>query len=305
MLIRYTSLKRIGQIYIPFVNAVLFILVIILVLVFRSSSNLINAYGIAVSGTLLADTLLFLVVARSLYKKPDWYLFLVCLGLLPLDLLFVCSNAPKIAHGGLFPVIIGFVVCVAMYTWIKGDSIVENRRKAIGQNLQAFVASIHDAKPPLKRIPGAAIYIGHHTKLAPLALIATIEDFHELPEKVVIVTIKITTKAHVPREDRAVLNALKYLDGISHITLSYGYHDAINMPEDIKPLVGSTPELDFDLSRASYFISQAKVVAGKRHNLAPWRKTLFRFMYINALSETDYYQLPVQRTEEMQTLITL
>lgn len=305
MLISYTSLKRIGQIYIPFINAVLLVLVAALVLIFKTSGNLANAYGIAVSGTLAADTILFLVVARNLRKKSRLYVSILCIAFLPLDLVFIASNLQKIPHGGLFPIVVGALVCIIMYTWNRGDTIVELKRKSMGESLQTFVNKVHSSKIPVRRVPGAAIYIGHHTDLAPLALTATIDDLHELPEKAIILTINITNSAHVHEEKRAVVDGLKYIEGISHISLFYGYHDTINIPKDIKPLVGSTSELGFNLSEASYFISSAKISANRRHNLAHWRKSLFLFMYRNALSASDYYHLPLERTQEMETLITL
>ncbi len=306
MLIRYTSKIRIGQIYIPLINSILFVLVAALILIFRSSANLANAYGIAVSGTLLADTILFLVVAKNLFKKSLTYVFALIIVFLPLDILFVSSNSIKIFHGGLFPIIVGVLVCIVLYTWHRGDAIVESKRRSISEPLQVFEDKIHNAKIPIRRVPGYVIYIGHHEDLVPLALSATLNDLHELPSKVVIVTVNKTASAHVPLESRATfIENPNNMEGIYHLSLHYGYHDTINVPKDIEPIIGTTSKFNFDLDQAAYFVSQSKLVINKKHNLAHWRKTLFAFLYRNSIDTADFYKLPSDRTEDMQALITL
>lgn len=305
MLIRHTSDREIGQIYMPFINFALFVLVTVLVLAFGSSAKLANAYGIAVSGTLAADTILFMVVLRGVWQKSFAALVLVGLAFLPLDFLFVASNTPKILHGGLFPIIIGAFIFLLINTWSKGESIVAAERRATEGSLQSFIDKIHIVSPPIKRLPGAAVYIGHHPDFAPLALHATVEELHELPNKVVIVSVQTTTAAHVPQEKRAVFDNLGYLDGISHLTLLYGFHDTINVPRDLQQAQHLSPELNFDTNEVPYFVSLSKVVPTKRHNLAGWRKSLYCLMSRNAASTSDYYKLPVTRTEEMQSLIKL
>jgi KUP system potassium uptake protein len=243
------------------------------------------------------------VVMKSLVRKPLRFLILITLAFLPLDLLFVSSNAQKILHGGIFPVAIAAVIFMVIKTWTKGESIVEAKRIAIEDPFQKFVDKIRTER--IRRVPGEAIYIGHHSDLVPLALVATVEELHELPDKVTIVTIQNTTSAHVPNEQRAVVDELKHLDGISHITLFYGFHDVINIPKALAGLTNLNPELNFDLNKVAYFISSTKIVPSKRHNLANWRKSLYRLMARNALSNSDYYKLPTDRTEEMQTLIGL
>jgi KUP system potassium uptake protein len=305
MLIRHTSDLREGQIYLPFINLIMFILVATLVLSFGSSARLANAYGIAVSGTLAADTILFLVVMRSVWQKRLKFLFLVGLVFIPLDLLFVTSNSEKIFHGGLFPIIIGAIVFLLINTWTKGDHVIDSERRAMEGPLQDFVNNIHSDRPALKRIPGVAIYVGHHPDFTPMALIDTVSELHELPSKVVIVSVQTTNTAHVANEQRIAFDDLGYQDGISHLTIYYGYHDVINVPKVLKNIHQLSPELDFDTSEASYFISLNRIVLSRRHNLAHWRKIMYRLMYKNALSTSDYYKLPIERTEEISTLIRL
>ncbi|GAC1498854.1 MAG: potassium transporter Kup [Candidatus Saccharimonadales bacterium] len=305
MLIKHTSYREIGQIYLPFINFLLFVAVTLLVVTFGASENLANAYGIAVSGTLAADTILFMVVVGVIWKKPASIIFLTGLAFLPLDIIFVSANTSKIFHGGLFPVFIGAIIFIIIKTWLSGEKIVSSERIAMEGPLQDFIDKIHNADPAIIRNPGTAVYISHHPDFAPLALHATVEELHELPEKVVIISVIITTAAHVPEENRVRLDSLKYSDGISHIVLSYGFHDSINVPNVLKSIRNLSPELDFDVAEASYFISLGKVVATNRHNMSIWSKNLYFLLARNARSTSDYYKLPSDRTEEMSTLLKL
>jgi KUP system potassium uptake protein len=306
MLVKHTSNLETGQIYMPFINFVLFVLVILLVLLFRSSASLANAYGIAVSITLGADTVLFLAMLRGLRHKAVGVI--VALGFLfvPIDLLFITSNLQKVLHGGLFPILTGCLVLLVIDTWTKGEQIVDGERRAEEKTLQTFVRTIHATEPSLRRIPGTAVYIGHHPAFTPLALQATVEELHELPEKVVVVTVQVTSAAHIPVEKRPVFDSLgSNDDGICHLTLYYGYHDRIDIPRALREYRYLSPELDFELSEVAYFVSQGKVVLTRRHNLAHWRKSLYNFMSRNGLGTSEYYKLPIKQTEDMETRIKL
>ncbi len=305
MRVVHTNVHEIGQIYIPFINMLMFVAVVLLVVVFGSSARLAGAFGIAVSGTLAIDTILFLMVAYSLLHKSRAFVATLAVIFVSIDILFVAANISKIPDGGWFPVILSTLAFLVINTWTRGQSIVTAERRALEGPLQDFINRVHTAKPPINRIPGCAVYIGHHADLAPLALHTAVEKLHELHEKVVIVSVRITTDAHVPEDKRAVFDNLAYDDGISHLSLSYGFHDAPNIPRTLRSSRHLSPELDFDVDSASYFISLSKVVPGTRHNLARWRKTLYTMMARNALSTSDYYRLPIERTIEMRSLIEL
>ncbi|HEX8226284.1 MAG TPA: KUP/HAK/KT family potassium transporter [Candidatus Saccharimonadales bacterium] len=305
MRIMHTSEVAAGQIYIPFINLLLCVAVALLIVVFGSSSQLAVVYGIAVSGTLLIDSLLFLVVARTLWHKPVAYVAALAVMLLTIDLAFVTANVPRMLDGGWLPVAISISLFIIIHTWIKGRVIVSRERQIAEGPLQDYIDTIRRAKPPVFRVPGCAVYIGHHAGLAPLALHAAVEKLHELHEKVVIVTVRTTTEAHIPEHQRAKFDNLSYDDGISHLSLSYGYHDTPNVPHTLKQLRGLSPELDFDTDQASYFVSLSKIVPGRRRNMAGWRKTLFALMSRNALSTSDYYHLPIDRTIELRSLTEL
>jgi KUP system potassium uptake protein len=209
-------------------------------------------------------------------------------------------------HGGWVPLGLALIIFVIIDTWMRGESIVIRKRKDQAGTLDEFIEEIRHMKPPLKRVPGQAVYVGHHTDRPPLALKATVENLHELNEKVVLVSVKVTNSAHVPESERAVFNELKNKgDGISQLTLYYGFHDHPHIPKTLASLRHLSPELDFDQADTVYFISMTEVVTSKRRNLAPWRKSLYSLMARNSLSTTDYYKLPVEQTVEMRSLIEL
>ena len=305
LLIRHTSDEEVGQIYLPLVNWALFASVISLILIFGSSDKLANAYGIAVSGTLAADTILFLVVARNIWHKSVPYLVFLVFALVPIDLVFVAANVTKLFSGGILPIGIGAVVYLLISTWRKADNIVDTERIKMEGTLQGFIDIIHTATPPLPRIQGTAIYIGHHADLAPLALHATVEEMHELAAQVVIVTVVNTNTAHVVEADRVTFDELIYDDGICHITVACGFHENVNIPHVLRDLQDTHPQLNFALPDVVYIVSGSALILTKRHNLAHWRKRLYAFMLRNSATTNDYYKLPVERTQEMSTLIKL
>jgi KUP system potassium uptake protein len=304
MRIKHTSTEY-GQVYLPFLNFVLFVVVCMLVTFFGSSERLAGSYGLAVSGTMAIDTLLFLIVMRISRKKSLLYIGAFGAVFLSLDLIFVGANIPKLFKGGWLPLSIAFLVLVIIKTWVKGQRIESGERRAAEGTLQTFVNNIRNGEYELTRIPGQAIYVGHHERLAPLALHAVVERVHALHEKIIIVTVITTSDAHVPETERAMFDDLGYDDGISHVTLLYGFHDSINVPHALQQARPLSPELDFDPKTASYFVSISKVVPTKRRNMALWRKTLYSLMYKNAISTSDYYKLPINRTTEIRSLIKL
>ncbi len=304
LLVRHTSNREVGQIYMPFINFSLFALVILLVLLFGSSAKLAGAYGVAVSGTLAVDSLLFLAILRSKWQKPRRLVALLAVVLLPFDAVFVSANMTKIVHGGWIPLLAALCVFAVVTTWLKGDKIVVRERRAMEGTLDELARRIH-ADKSLHRFPDQAVYISHHPNYAPLVLRETIEELHELPDKVLIVSVLITNEAHVPEAERAEFDALGYVDGVSHLKLRYGFHDTVDIPKTLRAVRGLSPELELDLSETSYYISLYKVVLTKRRNLARWRKQLYALMSRNSLSHGDYYHLPLDRTLEVSALIKL
>jgi len=306
LMVKHTSISQEGRIYMPFVNIALFIIVTILVITFTSSARLANAYGIAVSGTLLTDTILYLAVLRHTWSRPLWNIILAGTIFLPIDLLFVSSNIPKILHGGWLPILIGILIFILIDTWIKCQKIVNQERIILEGSLTTFIKKIDTQEPKLIRIPGVAVYVGHNSDHAPLALIETLKTQHELQTQVVILSVSVKNDAHIGINQRAFIENIGQSEGIIHVKLSYGFHDHINIPESLNYLTKNSSLLkDYNFNDASYFISSSKLVPTKRKNIAKWLKYLYIFMARNSLSTSDYYKLPINRTVEISTLIQI
>ncbi len=245
LIVKHTSDKQFGQIYMPFVNWTLFTLVVALVIGFGSSASLATAYGIAVSGTLAIDTILFLAVACYIWHQPRRAIVAGAVLFLSVDLLFVSSNLSKIVHGGWFPILLAVLVCVAIITWIQGQRVVGKERQELEGILDHFVAQLRVSKD-VARLPGSAVYLSQHPKYTPLALRATIDRLHELHEHIVIVNIVTESIPHIPEAERANFDALGYEDdGISHITLSFGFKDTPNVPKALHDARGAGNEINF------------------------------------------------------------
>lgn len=306
LLVKHTSRVTIGQVYIPTLNWIICIAVILLVLAFGSSSRLAGAYGVAVSGTLAIDTILFLVIVRLVWKKPLWLVGLLGLIFLPIDLVFLSSSSTKIFHGGWVPLLIAIAVFTILSTWTKGRAIKNRERQRMEGTLQEFVEKLNQRKPHIPRLPGFAVYLGHHSGMAPLALHATLDQLHELHEKVVIVTIVTTHHPHVPENERILFDGLGYpSDGISHVSLRFGFMDIPNVPQALEVARLKSSEIDFDPYEAAYFISLSKPVIARNHRMARWRKALYLLLSRNAASPSDYYKLPHDHTVEMSSYIEL
>jgi KUP system potassium uptake protein len=304
--IRHTSASEIGQVYLPAVNWFLFVAVIALVIGFGSSTKLGSAYGIAVTGTITADTLLFLVIARSLWKKPRWLVGLGAIVFFTIDFAFLGANLTKTAHGGWFPLTVGIVVFAVLSTWRRGSMEIRDKRVAAEGSLQSFVDELHDADPQPPRVPGTAVYLNARRETTPLALRASFEHAHALHESIVIISIETTRTPHVSEEDHLVVDNLGYEDdGISHLTAKVGFQEAIKVPQLFalactRGLEGPAREED-----AVYFLSQVTIRPTDGPGMARWRKHLYVTLARNSVSAADYFHLPADRTVTIGSAIDL
>jgi KUP system potassium uptake protein len=302
--IRQTSEKESGQIYIPAVNWLLFIGVMIIMLTFRTSSRLATAYGIAVTGTLLITTTLFLVVAHSIWRWATWQLMLAGVLFGGVELTYFVANLTKVTHGGWLPLLIAAAVFTTMMTWQRGRTIVTDRRTELEGSLQAFVDKVRERD--IARVPGTAVFL-HPTKATtPLALRANVNYNHVMHEQVVIVSVVSANVPHVVEEDQLSIDHLKYIDdGLVHVTICYGFQDDQSVPRTLHRLDRSDPELDIDADTATYFLSRIIIRRGTTRQLSTWRKRIFIGLAHNAASPAEYFGLPEERTVVMGSHIDL
>ena len=301
----HTSNSESGQIYIPVVNILLYIAVSSLVLIFGSSTHLALAYGIAVSGTITIDLILFSYLVKYIFRDKLAILTLCICILLPLDILFILSNSQKILHGAIYPLVFALIALILIKTWTKGEQIVADDRFSSEESISKFMSSFKSSNKSVIRSCGSAIYITQHRDKIPTALVDNTKQFKDIPEHLVILHVETSNSSHVLPSKRAKIDEMKLRDGIVKVELTYGYKDNINIPKALKSLKMKSRELNFDLDKAIYYISKDKVIRSRKSNMSGWRKTIYLLMSKNELSDPDFYKLPIDRTNEFTTLISL
>jgi KUP system potassium uptake protein len=295
--IAYTSEATAGQIYVPFVNWVLMISVVILVLTFQTSAALAFAFGMAVTATITITTLLFFYVVRHQWGKPLWLVLTGAGAFLLVDLLFLAANLTKITHGAWLPLLIGLAVFTVMTTWQRGRSIVTERRERAEGPLETFVDELHSRRPPLRRVPGTAVFLNRDKSRTPLAMRTYVERIGVLHENVVILSVETAPLPHVPAERRLTIDGLgDGDDGIARVSASFGYMDDPDVPAALRLAVASGLEGAPDLEEASYFLSTIELLAGDSPDLPAWRKRLFIATSRITADAAEYFALPRDRT---------
>jgi KUP system potassium uptake protein len=296
-----------GQIYVPVVNWILAAGVVALVLAFRSSGRLANAYGLAVTGTFILDTILFLNVARALWHTPKWRLGLLGGTFLTVEVAFFLSNLAKILHGAWLPLAVGGTASTVMLTWRAGQVIVTRNRIAEEGDLHEFLDELAVSKPPIVRVPGTAVFLNASGDTTPLALRSLVEHTHALPEKVLIVSIVSRSVPHMKRERQFSVKRMgQGRCPIHHVIVRSGYRDTNSIP-DLLRLARKLGHLErnLDLENASYFISRMTITDSGSTEMAKWRKKLFLVMAKNAASPIDHFGLPIERTVLMGSQVSL
>jgi KUP system potassium uptake protein len=295
--ILHTSERSIGQIYVPFVNWSLFVAVVLLVLGFQSSSNLANAYGIAVAATMVIECILAMVVARLIWKWSTWMVVLVIGSMLVVDAVFLASNAVKFLSGGWFPVLIGSAIFTMLMTWKRGRALMFRRLTEQGIPLKPFLEGL-DSHPPVK-VQGTAIFMTSQTDTVPHALLHNLKHNKVLHEETVFLTIVTHDVPRVPHEDRVQFERL--LNGFYRLEAWYGFTEQ----PDIDEILNSTRlryGKSFDLMDTSFFLSRETVIpTSDMHGMALWRDHLFAWMTRNATRATDFFNIPPNRVVELGT----
>jgi KUP system potassium uptake protein len=303
--IRHTSKEESGQIYVPGINWILLAGVLIITVTFGSSQSLATAYGLAVTGTLLLTTSLFLVLAGAAWRWKWWQLTLVAVVFGGLELVFLAGNLTKIVHGGWLPLLLGALVVTVMLTWQRGRRVVTARRAEIEGSMAEFVDEIRTAGTV--RVPGTAVFPHPSKETVPLALRANFEFNNVVHEHVVIVTVIPENVPHVPRNERLNVDSLhRNDDGIVHLTVRFGFQDDQDIPSALRDAFMLTSELEVDPDSAFYYLSRVSIEAGPREKGLPrWQKMLFVGLAHNAASPAVYFRLPVERTVIMGTRVDL
>jgi KUP system potassium uptake protein len=298
--IRHTSSHEAGQVYVPSVNWVLFSGVLALVLAFRSSEHLAAAYGVAVTGTFVITTSLFLVVARARWHWRRLKLVVAGLVFGGIELTLFASNLTKVPHGAWVPLLVAAFVFTMMTTWARGAEIVTSRRTVMEGSLDQFIAELR--RDNVVRVPGTAVLPHRSTRSVPLALRANLEHNHVVHQRVVIICAVSEDVPTVPAVERLRIDETDYLpDGVVRVSARYGFKE----DQDIAGVLGAAglPELNWqsdheDHNDLSYFVSRITLRVTNAPGMSRWRKKFFVAMAHNSSSPADFFCLP-----EVQTVI--
>jgi KUP system potassium uptake protein len=296
--IRHTSETE-GQIYVPVVSWTLAAGVIALVLIFQNSTSLAEIYGVAVTGTFILDTVLFIAVARFMWRTATWKLVILGVVFLTVEVAFFTSNLTKISHGAWIPLCAGAIAALVMLTWKRGREIVTRNREETEGSLQDFLYRVRMADPPLHRVESVAVYLSPDKRTTPLALKAEVEHSGVFHDKVLIVSIEMVGVPHVEPADKFEVEVLGTgLFKILHLTLRAGYRDSLDVPAALAlARKRGLLQRNLDLEHASYFLSRITITPTRdKKGMDRWRKSLFTAMARNAASPIDQFSLPVERT---------
>jgi KUP system potassium uptake protein len=297
--IRHTSESHSGQIYIPRINLLLFISVILLVVTFRSSSALASAYGISVTGTMVVTAMMGFVVIWRVWR---WSIVAAAALIAPflfLDLTFLAANLLKVFEGGWVPLALGGVVMLLMYTWRRGSRLLFEKSRKLEFPLLDLVAMLE--KRPPQRVPGTAVFLTSDPASAPTALMHSLKHYKVLHEKNVILTIEIAPTPRIDLADRVRLQQISAT--FSKVTLRFGFMESPNVPKALA--IARKLGWQFDIMSTSFFLSRRALKPAAHSGMPRWQDHLFIALSRTANDATDYFQIPSGRVVEVGTQVTI
>jgi len=297
--IRRTSETQAGQIFVPAVNTFLMIGVLVLLVVFQSSSRLASAYGIAVTGSMFVDTLLAAVVVSRLWK---WSLLQTLALVVPLgivDMTFISSNLLKIPDGAWAPLAFGLAMVVVMWTWNKGAALLTEKARRDSVPL-AELSKMLTARAP-HRAAGTAIFLTSEPDVAPVALMHNLKHNKVLHEHNVILTVRTAETPRVSERDRCQIKVLN--EDFTRVVVNYGFMESPNVPKALGQ--ARRQGLKFDIMSTSFFLGRRSVVPSAHSGMPLWQDRLFIFLMRNAANPTDFFKIPPGRVVEMGAQMTV
>jgi KUP system potassium uptake protein len=298
MSIQHTSESAAGQIYIPAVNWALMIMVLALVIFFKSSSNLAAAYGIAVTGAMFIDTILLAVVLVSLWKWPRWKAALLIGAFIAVDMAYLGANLLKVPDGGYFPLLIGLGIFTMLTTWSRGRALMRERMRESAMPVKVFVSS---AANSASRVPGTAVFMTSAADGVPHALLHNLKHNKVIHDRVILLTVKISNAPFVEDAIRVQTEDLGH--GFHRVVMKYGFMEEINVPEALLKLDCCGPA--FKMMDTSFFLSRQTLLASERPGMAIWREKLFSWMLRNAESAMEFFRLPTNRVVELGSQVEI
>ncbi|AXJ94288.1 potassium transporter Kup [Sphingomonas sp. FARSPH] len=296
--IEHTSAATAGQIYIPLINWMLMAMVILLVLFFRTSSNLTSAYGIAVTGAMLIDSCLLGVALLRLWNWPIYAAAPLLALFFLVDGAYFTANLTKVPDGGWFPLMIGLIVFTLLTTWSKGRALMMARLREAAMPIKVFITS---AANSASRVPGTAVFMTSSAEGVPHALLHNLKHNKVLHERVILLTVKVVDQPYWPATDRADEQPMG--EGFYRVVLRYGFMEEVDVPAALKRV--HTCGADFKMMDTSFFLSRQTLLPSERPGMMLWREKLFSWMLRNAESAMEFFRLPTNRVVELGSQVEI
>ncbi len=295
----HTSSTQEGQIYIPRVNRILLIGVLLLVMMFKSSSALASAYGIAVTASLVVDSCLAYVVVSRLWHWPKWGVGMMIGTFLVIELAFFSSNLVKILDGGWVPVLVGATMVVIMWTWLRGTRLLESKVHRDSIPLLDLIHMLEKSKPT--RVPGTAIFLTSDPDVAPAALMHNLKHNKVLHERVFVISVKTDDMPRVSPQNRFEIKNLS--SDFAAITLRYGFMESPRVPAALASM--RKAGLKFDIMTTSFFLGRRTIKASPTSGMPGWQDKLFIALSRQAANATDFFSIPSDRVVELGAQVTV
>ena len=297
--IRHTSEEHYGQIFMPRVNALLLVGVLFLVLMFRSSSALASAYGIAVTGTMVVTGIMALVVIWKVWRWSPLAAAALMVPFILIDLTFLGANLLKVVEGGWVPLALGVLLMVVMYTWRRGSRLLLEKTRRLETPLADLVRML-ERKPPA-RVPGTAVFLTSTPDSAPTALLHSLKHYKVLHEKNVILTIETADAPRVDPDERVRIEPVG--ETFTRVVLRFGFMESPNVPKALA--IARKHGFSFDIMSTSFFLSRRSLKPAVRSGMPRWQDRLFIMLTRFANDASDYFQIPTGRVVEVGTQVTI
>lgn len=299
MLILHTSETQEGQIFLPRINRLLLLGVLVLVLLFKSSSSLASAYGIAVTGTMVATTALAFVVVWKCWHWPVWLAALFVSGFLAIDCAFLAANLMKIIEGGWVPLTIGSGSMVVMWTWVRGTRLLTQKLRRDSIPTPDLIAMLEKSKP--MRVAGTAVFLTSSPEIAPSALMHNLKHNKVLHERVWILSVLTEDTPRVPDSKRFQIEKLS--EDFTRVILHYGYMQSPRVPAALALL--RKAGLKFDIMTTSFFLGRWTIKPAPNSDMPAWQDQLYIALARQAANATDFFSIPSDRVVELGAQVTV
>ncbi|CDX29824.1 potassium transporter [Mesorhizobium plurifarium] len=297
--ILHTSEKQSGQVYMPRVNMLLALVVMLLVVGFGESSKLASAYGISVTGNMLVTTVLLFVVMTRIWKWPLWRAVALTVLFAFIDIGFFASNIVKVFEGGWASLAVAFAIILGMWTWVRGSRYLFDKTRRNEIPLDFLAANLLKKKPQL--VSGTAVFLTSDPLSAPTALMHSLKHYKVLHEKNVILSVVTAPQPVVPDSERVKLETVNEL--FMRVTLTFGYMEQPNIPRALA--ICRKQGWKFDIMTTSFFLSRRSLKASPNSGMPVWQDRLFIGLARTAADATEYFQIPTGRVVEIGTQVAI